>query len=168
MVGLLAALTFVSAYPPTWRVFAVTFLLGLGTRFYIPDSFAWLPSLIEPSLYAPANALMTLLSNSRAILGGLVTLLVLGVGQPGLVFLLDALSFVGAAWLTALVRDQTPFRPFERAGGRRIAVAVPPGRAGVLADVREVFRQPGNSQPLFLVALDTLLLSGVWYAVRRC
>src|SRR3954454_17115464 len=116
IVGLLAVLTFLSAYPPTWLVFAVTFLLGLGTRFYIPARFAWLPSLIEPALYAPANALMTLLSNARSIVGGLVTLLVLGTGQPGLVFLLDALSFVGAAWLTALVVDQRPFTSATPAG----------------------------------------------------
>src|SRR3954469_14239589 len=44
VVGLLAFLTFWSAYPPIWLVFAVTFLLGLGTRFYIPARFAWLPS----------------------------------------------------------------------------------------------------------------------------
>src|SRR3954454_17382924 len=140
IVGLLAVLTFLSAYPPTWLVFAVTFLLGLGTRFYIPARFAWLPSLIEPALYAPANALMTLLSNSRAILGGLVTLLVLGAGQPGLVFLLDALSCVGAAWLTALVQDQTPFRPFQLAGltGHSWWGRARRELAGVLADVGEV------------------------------
>jgi MFS family permease len=166
IVGLLAILTFVSAYPPTWLIFGVTFLLGLGTRFYIPARFAWLPCLIEPPLFAPANALMTLLSNSRAILGGLATLLVLGTGQPGLVFLLDALSFVGAAWLTALVRDRTPFSPAERAGldGRSWWARARRELVGVLTDVRDVFRQPGSSQPLFLVALDSLLLSGVWFA----
>src|SRR5215204_3762201 len=42
IVGLLAVLTFVDAYPPTWLVLAVTFVLGLGTRFYIPARFAWL------------------------------------------------------------------------------------------------------------------------------
>ncbi len=166
VVGLLGVLTFVDAYPPTWLVFAVTFLLGLGTRFYIPARFAWLPALIEPPLYGPANALMTLLSNSRSILGGLVTLLVLGTGQPGLVFLLDALSFVGAAWLTALVRDQTPFVRAEGVGaaGRSWLSRARQEVAGVFTDVGAVFRQPGSARPLILVALDSLLLSGVWFA----
>jgi hypothetical protein len=125
-----------------------------------------LPSLIQPPLYGPANALMTLLSNSRSILGGLVTLLVLGTGQPGLVFLLDALSFVGAAWLTALVKDRTPFVRAEGVGvgGRSWWGRARQEVAGVLTDVGAVFRQPGSARPLILVALDSLLLAGVWFA----
>jgi MFS family permease len=160
---LLALFTLTTTFPPTWLLLAVTFVLGIGTRLYIPARFAWLPSLIGETKYGAANALSTFVSQGRFALGGLLTLFVLQAGSPALLFVLNAVTFLVAAYLTLQISAFAP------ASNRRLKPAdtrFPPRSTSaplrVLRDFVMVLSRRDTLRPLGLVALDSLLLAGVW------
>ena len=86
-----------------WLVYVVAFFQALVTRFFVPAENAFLPTVVEESQLASANALNALNDNLARLvgpaLGGVVTGL---VGLQGVV-ILDAASFLVAAGFVALV-----------------------------------------------------------------
>ena len=96
-------LALVPAIGCLWLVYVVAFFQAMITRFFIPAENAFLPTVVEEGQLASANALNALNNNlARLIgpaLGGVVTGL---VGLQGVV-ILDAVSFLVAAGLIALV-----------------------------------------------------------------
>jgi hypothetical protein len=119
-----------------------------------------LPSLMEPAGLKTMNAMIMLLYQLRLIIGGVAALFVLGWGNPRLIFLIDAGSFVVSAILTLRVTGAPVERSRPAVSGavrqigdllRRAAL----GAVRVLADRR--------CGPLvILVSLDGLVLMGAW------
>ena len=130
--GLLGVLTLAGAVTPN-ILLALTFALGLGSAMTAPAWQAITPELVSRADLPAAIALGGVAFNlARAVgpaLGGLTTA---SVG-PGVVFLLNAASFL--AVLLVLARWQrTPLRPFEvpedvlgamRAGARYVRHSLP-------------------------------------------
>jgi MFS family permease len=163
VMSLLALFTLTTTFPPTRLLLAVTFVLGIGTRLYIPARFALLPSLISETHYGAANALSTFVSQGRFALGGLLTLFVLQAGSPALVFVLNAVTFLVAAYLTLQIGAFTPasnrrLKPTDSRFQPRSAVA--PLR--VLREFVTALSRRDSVRPLGLVAMDSLLLAGAW------
>ena len=104
-------LALVPATGSLWLVYVVAFFQAVITRFFVPAENAFLPTVVEESQLASANALNALNNNLARLvgpaLGGVVTGL---VGLQGVV-ILNAASFLMAAGLIALV--STKPRPVQ-------------------------------------------------------
>jgi DHA3 family macrolide efflux protein-like MFS transporter len=160
---LLVLFTLTTTFPPTWLLLAVTFVLGIGTRLYIPARFALLPSLISETHYGAANALSTFVSQGRFVLGGLLTFFVLQAGNPATVFVLNAVTFLVAAYLTLQIRAVAPASSTRRrpADSRFLQRSTGTLLQGLHEYVMVLSRRD-TLRPLGLVAMDSLLLAGAW------
>src|SRR5262245_34103696 len=91
VLGILALLGVMTA----WLLLGFTFALGIGTALMMPAWSAIVPDLVKPNELTAAVALNGIAVNiSRAIGPAIAGLLVAAVG-PWLVFVLNALSYVG-------------------------------------------------------------------------
>jgi len=101
VAGLLAVLT-LFGMTTVWLLLWITFALGLGTALMMPAWSAIVPDLVKPNELTAAIALNGIAVNiSRAIGPAIAGLLVAAVGA-WLVFVLNALSYIGiiaALWM---------------------------------------------------------------------
>lgn len=106
---LLAAITFAGLASP-WLLLALIFLLSAGNAMMRPALTATIPDLVPKSELGRAVTLNSMSLNlSRAIGPVLAGLLILSAG-PGMVFLVNALTFIALAiaiykWPTSLQKD---------------------------------------------------------------
>jgi MFS family permease/quinol monooxygenase YgiN len=113
--GTLGLLTWFEVVTP-WVLVGFTFALGVGAAMMLPAWAAIIPDLVGPDEMPNAVALNSIAINaSRAIGPAIAGVLVAAVG-PWLVFVLNALSYVGILW--ALLRWRREHRksalPAER------------------------------------------------------
>lgn len=86
-----------------WLVYVVSFVQSTLSRFFTPAENAMLPLLSDPKLLVSANALNALNNNLARLIGpALGGVLVAGAGMSGVV-IVDALTYVIAAALAALI-----------------------------------------------------------------
>ena len=99
-----------------WIAYVVAVMLSLGSQFFRPAENALLPTLVGESLLIPANALNALNDNLSRLLGPAAGgLLVVWIGLGG-VAVVDAVSFVIAAAMIALIGAQTRPEPLAADG----------------------------------------------------
>ncbi|MDX2176494.1 MAG: MFS transporter [Candidatus Sumerlaeia bacterium] len=101
----LAALTFFQLLNP-WIILGATALLGIATALAMPGMQATIPDLVPGSALPGALALSSSSINISRAVGPALAAFVLGIAGPGVVFLFNALSFVGiitvlSAWKPA-------------------------------------------------------------------
>jgi MFS family permease len=91
-----------------WAVYALLFLETIGAAFFEPAHNAAIPNIVPESEVLAANALSSITWSFclavGAALGGVVAVL---LGRDA-VFLLNAVSFLGSAWLIRRMRFEEP------------------------------------------------------------
>jgi MFS family permease len=110
-----------------WLVYPLLLFETIGAAFFEPARSAVIPNIVPEAQVLTANALGSITWSVclavGASLGGVVAVL---LGRDA-VFLMNALSFLGSAWLIARMRFQEPH-----------AEGMPPLRASDLADFKPV------------------------------
>ena len=102
-----------------WEAFALNLLLGSGSGSFWPSQSSMLTGLAPPSTRHSAFALQRLTMNLGVALGGFVGGLIASVAHPSsftVLFLLDAVTFVGYAIVTATL--PSPMWTGEKTRGR--------------------------------------------------
>jgi MFS family permease len=102
-----------------WHAYALNVLLGTGSGSFWPSQSSMLTGLSPPSARHSAFALQRLTMNLGVALGGFTGGLIARVSHPGsftILFLLDAVTFVGYAFVVA--RLPSPLWSTGRARGR--------------------------------------------------
>src|SRR6187551_479476 len=93
-----------------WEAYALNLLLGVGSGSFWPSQSSMLTGLSPPNARHSAFAIQRLTMNLGIALGGLTGGLIARVDQPRtftVLFLLDAATFVGYAFVTALLPSPT-------------------------------------------------------------
>jgi MFS family permease len=115
VVGTLALVTLTGTVTP-WMLLALAFALGVATALNDPAWHSIVPELLPSEELAPGVTLNAVGINVARSLGPALGGFVVALAGPGVVFVLDALSFLGVvAALLAWRREQTPtVLPAER------------------------------------------------------
>lgn len=150
----LALVTIQAGFPAPGVVVVLSLILGLCTRIYIPARYSWLPQVVPRDRLQAANALSSLIANARLVVGGLLTLVVFALGDPALVFVLNAMTYLASA--VVMMRVARP------ATNETATTARPP----VLARLRDGFVAVAARRDLSLVfgfvAASNLVQVGGW------
>jgi MFS family permease len=102
-----------------WEAFALNIVLGSGSGSFWPSQSSMLTGLAPPSMRHSAFAIQRLTMNLGVALGGFVGGLIASVAHPSsftVLFLLDAVTFVGYAIVTATL--PSPVWGGEKTRGR--------------------------------------------------
>ena len=121
---LLGALT-LAGMSTSWVLLALTFAIGVGAAMNSPAWQATLPELVPPRDLRPAVALNAISGNLARAVGPALAGFVIAAAGAGLVFLLNALSFLGVVLVLYRWR---PVRPSSRLPAERTLGAM---RAGL-------------------------------------
>jgi MFS family permease len=89
-----------------WHVYALAFLLGVGTAFDSPVRQAFVTELVGPSLLPNAVSLNSATFNTARVLGPAVAGVLIAAVGTGWVFLINAGSFVAVIAGLLLMRDR--------------------------------------------------------------
>jgi MFS family permease len=100
--GLLAALAWMHLVHP-YAILATVFLLGIGFAFNAPVWASVIPEIVRREEIPSAVTLGGVQMNLAGIVGPAVGSLLLPVVGPAMVFSLNALAFLGAAWTVSRV-----------------------------------------------------------------
>jgi MFS family permease len=126
MAALMTMAIAISLFPlihNVWQAYALNILLGAGSGSFWPSQSSMITGLTPTSARHSAFALQRLTMNLGVALGGLTGGLIARVAHPSsftVLFLLDAVTFVGYALVLATLRS--PERHPDRAGGRYLDV----------------------------------------------
>jgi len=114
-VGALAVVTFTGVVTP-WMLLALAFSLGIATALNDPAWHAIVPELLPADELAAGVTLSGVGVNVARTLGPALGGFVVAAAGPGVVFVLDALSFLGVVGVLLAWRRQraTPVQPRER------------------------------------------------------
>jgi MFS family permease len=116
--ALLAALLIADS-AQVWHFVAVSAIVGAAAAFFMPASMGLVPQTVSAPRLQQANALMNASRLANGIAGPALAGLVVATAGTGLVFVLDAVSYlVSAAFLTAM-----PTPPMAAKGERLTFVA---------------------------------------------
>ncbi|MBX5464894.1 MAG: MFS transporter [Clostridia bacterium] len=103
--------------PPLWAILGLIPLLALAGQFGEPAEQAALPRILPPEHLVRANSLFTFAAQGTSVVfRALAGLLVAAVGAVPL-YALDALSFLGAAWIFTRLRVPPAPRATAEAAG---------------------------------------------------
>jgi MFS family permease len=141
-VGTLAVTTFTGIVTP-WMLLTLAFALGIATALNDPAWYAVLPELVPGDEIAAGVTLSGVGVNVARTLGPALGGLVVAATGPGVVFALDALSFLGVLGVLAAWRRE------------RIPTALPAER--MLGAIRAGLRFARHSQALRRVLLAAFL-----------
>ena len=103
-----------------WQLYAVGFLVGVGTVFFDVAYQSYLPSLVDRAQLVDGNSKLEISRSAAALAGpGLAGVLIGALTAPYAI-LLDAFSFLGSAGLLArIARAETLPEPTEKPSMRR-------------------------------------------------
>jgi len=82
-----------------WMLVLLALLFGLADGFVIPTSQGLIPAVVSSTRLQEANALLGLSRSALGLLGPALGGVLVAVGSPGGALLVDAASFLAAAWL---------------------------------------------------------------------
>ncbi len=145
-----------------WIVYPVVFLAGTIEQFFAPTERALLPTLVADRYLVPANVLSALNMNLARLIGPPLGGLVAGIFGLGGIVLVDASSFVFAAFLIALTRVPATSRRSmlsSHATDATDAESAPPAPAGFLGEWLDGLRLIFRLQPLRVLLVSLLLTS---------
>jgi MFS family permease len=120
-----------------WMLAVTSFVFGSASAFFLPAATGLVPQTISAGRLQQANALLALSRSSVQVVGPAVSGVIVAATEPGWVFAIDALTFVGSAAFLALLpvaaREPAARRPFlvEFGEGARAAWSLGWLRAGL-------------------------------------
>ncbi len=98
-----------------WHIIVAAALHGSASAFFVPASTGLMPQVVSPGRLQQANALMALSRGAAFIVGPAVSGVLIAASGPGLVFAIDAVTYVLSIVTLALLRLQRPAALAERA-----------------------------------------------------
>ena len=145
----LVAIAFFTDSIALWHLIVASFVLGAGSAFFGPASTGLVKEIVPPGELQEANALVGVGGNAINIAGPLVAGVLVSVVDFGVIFAIDALSYLlGLLLLLAMRRPTTVERP---------------ERGSFLADVRRGIDEV-RSRRWVWVAFITFALSNITIA----
>jgi MFS family permease len=94
-----------------WMFVVTSFLFGAASAFFLPAATGLVPQTISAGRLQQANALLALSRSTVQVVGPALSAVIVAVAQPGWVFAIDALSFVGSATFLAVLPIRAAQRP---------------------------------------------------------
>jgi MFS family permease len=137
VVDVFIAVALLTGAMEVWMFVVTSFVFGAASAFFLPAATGLVPQTISPGRLQQANALLALSRSTVQIAGPAISGVIVAVTEPGWVFAIDALSFVGSAAFLAVLPvaagDRPPRQPFltDVAEGARAALSRGWLRAGL-------------------------------------
>jgi MFS family permease len=103
LVDAFIAVALLTGAMEVWMFVVTSFLFGAASAFFLPAATGLVPQTISPARLQQANALLALSRSTVQIAGPAVSGVIVAVAEPGWVFAIDALSFVGSASFLAFL-----------------------------------------------------------------
>lgn len=110
-VGLTLGVLVLTGTAEIWHVYVLAFLLGLGAAFDNPARQAYVSELVGPEDLTNAIALNSASFNSARLIGPAVAGLLIGFLGPGVVFVINSLTFVAPIVVLLLIRPMLSSPP---------------------------------------------------------
>jgi len=98
------ALLLFSGSAQVWHIVIAVALHGTASAFFVPAATGLMPQVVSPDRLQQANALMTISRSGAFVIGPAVSGLLVAAGGPGVVFALDAVTYVFSMVTLALLR----------------------------------------------------------------
>ncbi len=98
------ALLLFSGSAQVWHIVIAVALQGTASAFFVPAATGLMPQVVSPGRLQQANALMTISSSAAFVIGPAVSGLLVAAGGPGVVFAVDAVTYVFSMVTLALLR----------------------------------------------------------------
>ena len=103
----LAILLF-SGSAEVWHIAVAAALHGTASAFFTPASTGLMPQVVSQGRLQQANALMAISRSVAFIIGPALSGILVAAGGPGVVFAIDAVTYVGSIITLALLRIERP------------------------------------------------------------
>jgi MFS family permease len=87
-----------------WHIVIAVALHGTASAFFVPASTGLMPQVVSRDRLQEANALMTISRSAAFVIGPAVSGLLVAAGGPGVVFAVDAVTYVFSMVTLALLR----------------------------------------------------------------
>jgi MFS family permease len=87
-----------------WHIVIAVALHGTASAFFVPASVGLMPQVLSPGRLQQGNALMAISRSAAFVIGPAVSGLLVAAGGPGVVFALDAVTYVFSMVTLALLR----------------------------------------------------------------
>lgn len=113
IVQVLLGILLISGSAEVWHLVVVAAIVGGAGAFFVPAATGLIPQTVSPGRLQQANALMGLSRSGTGIFGPPVSGLLVVLFSPGVVFLVDAGTFVLSAASLALLRVPARATPLE-------------------------------------------------------
>lgn len=110
----LAVLLF-SGIAEVWHIAVAAALHGAASAFFVPAATGLMPQVASPARLQQANALMAISRSVAFIVGPALSGVLVAAGGPGLVFAIDAVTYVLSIVTLAVLRIERTAAPAERA-----------------------------------------------------
>jgi MFS family permease len=120
------AVLLISGSAEVWHVIVAAALHGAASAFFVPASVGLIPQVVSPGRLQEANALLAISRSAAFVIGPVLSGILVAAAGPGVVFALDAVTYVFSIITLALLRvaravEQAVRQSFlaELAGGWR-------------------------------------------------
>jgi MFS family permease len=114
-VQLVLAVLLFTGSAEIWHIVIAAALHGAASAFFTPASTGLMPQVVSPGRLQEANALMAVSRGAAFIIGPAVSGILIAASGPGLVFAIDAVSYVLSIVTLALLRIKPTSAPAEHA-----------------------------------------------------
>ena len=102
----LLALT-MAVHAPIVLILAIAFTVQIVSTVYEPATMAMLPQLLGEDDLAAGNAMTETINNVAIIVGPAIGAVVLALGNPSIVMVIDSATFLMSAWLVSRVKARS-------------------------------------------------------------
>ena len=97
-----------------WHIVVAAALHGTASAFFVPASVGLMPQVVSPGRLQQANALMALSRSAAFVIGPAVSGFLVAAGGPGVVFAIDAVTYIFSIGTLALMRLERAVAPGVR------------------------------------------------------
>ena len=104
VVQLWLAFLLFSGSAQVWQIVVAAALHGAASAFFVPASTGLMPQVVSAGRLQQANALMAISRSAAFVIGPALSGLLVAAGGPGLVFAIDAVTYLGSIITLALLR----------------------------------------------------------------
>jgi MFS family permease len=94
-----------------WMLAVTSLVFGAASAFFLPAATGLVPETISAARLQQANALLALSRSTVQVVGPSLSAVIVAATEPGWVFAIDALSFVGSAAFLAVLPVAAAQRP---------------------------------------------------------
>jgi MFS family permease len=97
-----------------WMLAVTSLVFGAASAFFLPAATGLVPETISAARLQQANALLALSRSTVQVVGPALSAVIVAAAEPGWVFAIDALSFVGSAAFLAVLPVAAAQRPHRK------------------------------------------------------